>query len=90
MSLLVEIGGGAAAGLMGSIIGAALLDILPIWFEGMTVYRMYFRIILCAVVGFLLVIRRIEPIGDWTVADVLRGAVGTLRRRRTATKRRKE
>ncbi len=90
MSLLVEIGGGAAAGLMGSIIGAALLDILPTWFEGMTVYRTYFRIILVAVLGFILVIRRIEPIEDWKVTDVFRFAVAFLRRRPTSPQQPKE
>lgn len=72
MSLLVEIGGGATAGLMGSIIGAALLDLLPAWFTGMEVYRGYFRIIIFFVAGFLLLIRRLEPINDWSVVGIVR------------------
>lgn len=69
MSLLVEIGGGATAGLMGSIIGAALLDILPTWFDGMSVYRSYFRVIIVFVAGFLLLIRRLDPINDERIND---------------------
>ncbi|MFP3960509.1 MAG: MFS transporter, partial [Spirochaetaceae bacterium] len=69
-AMVMRIVSGAAAGLIGAVIGGGILGLLhSLGFEGMVVYRTYFRI---AALGLLLlvpVVRRLDRLAEWRVRD---------------------
>lgn len=69
-AMVMRIVSGAAAGLIGAVIGGGILGLLhSLGFEGMDVYRIYFSI---ATLGLLLlvpVVRRLDRLVEWRVRD---------------------
>ncbi|MFP4231642.1 MAG: MFS transporter, partial [Spirochaetaceae bacterium] len=69
-AMVMRIVSGAAAGLIGAVIGGGILGLLhSLGFEGMDVYRIYFSI---AALGLLLlvpVVRRLDRLVEWRVRD---------------------
>jgi len=64
---------GATAGIAGTILGGGLLKLLATFdFSDLLIYRIFFFIILVALIPLFLIIKKIEPIEDWHVKDVLK------------------
>ncbi len=60
-SMMMHIIAGAAAGLSGSVLGGGLLALFAyVGFDGLSLYRSYFTVILVVLFGFFMVVRRIE------------------------------
>ncbi len=78
-SLYVRLFAGVSAGLMSSVVGGGLLDLLRRFgFEGLDVYRSYFRVVLVCLVPLVYVIYRLRRLEEWRVKDIL-GLVFSLR-----------
>ncbi|MFW6261462.1 MAG: MFS transporter [Spirochaetota bacterium] len=71
-ALVMRIGGGAAAGITGSVIGAVLLDVLRAGgLSGLDIYQGYFRIMLVPLAVFVVLAVRLERLSEWRISNVL-------------------
>ena len=71
-SIFMRISSGAAAGLAASVLGGGLLQILStVGYEGMEVYRTYFKVALGAIALLLLVVRRLDRLEEWSIRSIL-------------------
>ena len=71
-NMLINIISGVFAGLSGTLIGGGLLKLLAIMnINGLNVYRTYFAIILLILIPLWFVLRRLKPVADWKIKDVL-------------------
>ena len=71
-SIFMRIFSGAAAGVAASLVGGGLLQLLSTaGFQGLDVYRNYFRVAIFALALLLLVIRRLERLDEWSVRSIL-------------------
>ena len=71
-ALVMRIGGGAAAGITGSVIGAILLDVLRAGgLTGLDIYQGYFRIMLVPLAVFVVLAVRLERLSEWRISNVL-------------------
>jgi len=66
LSMLVEVVGGLAAGLAGTVFAGGMLHILGRCTAGMDVYRWYFRLLIPILSGALLVVYRLERLDSVT------------------------
>lgn len=70
--MLIQMLGGASAGLAGGIIGGGLLKILSGMALGeIEVFKIYFIIVAVVLLPLLWCLIRLEPVRDWEVKDVL-------------------
>jgi hypothetical protein len=64
---------GAVAGIVGTILGGGLLTLLRIFdLSGFSIYRTFFVIILFVLLPLFYIIKKVEPIEDWRVKEVLK------------------
>lgn len=71
-ALVMRMGGGAAAGITGSVIGAILLDALRAGgLTGLEIYQGYFRIMLVPLAFFVVLAVRLERLSEWRISNVL-------------------
>ncbi len=70
-SLYVRLFAGICAGLMSSVVGGGLLDLLRrIGLEGLDVYRNYFRVVLVVLAPLVYLIYRLKKLEEWPVRDI--------------------
>ena len=71
-SLTIYVISGVTAGLVGSLFGGGLLKWLGgFGLEPLDMFKLYFLVILAALLGGLLLISKLEPKADWDVGEVL-------------------
>ncbi len=71
-NMLIYIISGIFAGLAGIFVGGGLLKLLTSMnFYGLNVYRTYFALILMILIPLWFVVRRLKPVTDWKIRDVL-------------------
>jgi MFS family permease len=59
---------GAVAGLIGAVIGGGILGLLhALGFEGIDIYRNYFRVAAVALILAVLLVRRLDRLDEWPV-----------------------
>lgn len=79
ISMLMRIISGLFAGLCGSVFGSGILHILNnSSLQGLTIYKLYFIIIFLYFIAVVTVVKRLEPVADRRVKDVL-GIMFSLR-----------
>ncbi len=72
ISMMMKIISGAFAGLCGSVLGSGILRILNnSAVQGLWIYKLYFSIIFCYFILVVIVIKKLEPVEDRRVKDVL-------------------
>jgi MFS family permease len=71
-SLFISMASGTCAGLFSFVIGSGLLKLLPeMGYSGMTVFKIYFSIIIFLLLGFFLVLLTLDKLKDWKVGKLL-------------------
>jgi hypothetical protein len=74
-AMVMRIVSGAVAGLIGAVIGGGILGVLHgLGFEGMDIYRTYFRIAALGLVALIPVVRRLDRLDrleEWPVRDAV-------------------
>ncbi len=71
-SLTIYVISGVTAGLVGSVFGGGLLKWLGSYSLGpLDMFKLYFLIVLVALLGGLLLVSKLEPKADWDVGEVL-------------------
>ncbi|MCG8478129.1 MAG: MFS transporter [Spirochaetales bacterium] len=67
-AIILRTATGATTGLIGSVFGGGILTILAnTGFVGMDIYRTYFRIAVGVVAAAVVVVSRLDRLGDWSV-----------------------
>jgi len=71
-SLLISMISGTIAGLFSFVVGSGLLKFIPMMnYNGMTVFKIYFGIIIFLLLGFLIVLMTLDKLKDWEVGKLL-------------------
>ncbi|MFO7781498.1 MAG: hypothetical protein R6W94_07700 [Spirochaetia bacterium] len=71
-AMVMRIVSGAVAGLIGAVIGGGILVLLhSLGFEGMDIYRTYFRIAALGLLALIPVVRRLDRLEEWPVRDAV-------------------
>ncbi|MBD3287939.1 MFS transporter [candidate division KSB1 bacterium] len=71
-NMLIYIISGVFAGLSGTFIGGGMLKLLATMnINGLDTYRIYFSSILIILIPMWFVVRRLRPVADWKIKDVL-------------------
>ncbi|MFP4373802.1 MAG: MFS transporter [Spirochaetaceae bacterium] len=71
-AMVMRIVSGAVAGLIGAVVGGGILGLLHgLGFEGLDVYRTYFRIAALGLVALIPVVTRLDRLEEWPVRDAV-------------------
>lgn len=71
-SLFISMMSGTIAGIFSLVIGGGLLKFIPMMdYNGLTVFRIYFGIIIFLLLGFFIVLMTLNKLKDWKVGKLL-------------------
>ena len=71
-SLLISMMSGTIAGIFSLVVGSGLLKFIPsLDYNGMTVFKIYFGIIIFLLLGFFIVLMTLDKLKDWKVGKLL-------------------
>ena len=71
-SLFISMISGTLAGIFSFVIGSGLLRFIPAFgYDGLTVFKIYFGIIILLLTGFFAVLMTLEKLKDWKVSKLL-------------------
>jgi hypothetical protein len=71
-SLFIRMASGAAAGFAASVGGGTILKVLETSaITGLDIYRTYFRIIICLLIPFTLIVGNLKTLKEWKVRNIL-------------------
>ncbi|MCF7944468.1 MAG: MFS transporter [Spirochaetia bacterium] len=71
-SLIIRVISGAAAGLIGSVIGGGLLSYFEFsGIQGLDVYRYFFRIMIILLLAMIFIVRSLDKLDEWPIKNIL-------------------
>ena len=71
-SLLISMMSGTIAGVFSLVVGSGLLKFIPtLDYDGLTVFQIYFGIIIFLLLGFFIVLMTLDKLKDWEVRKLL-------------------